>query len=476
MILEAQPLVGVAVNKRIVMSKLDELLSRAGRSSFDKILAHLRTPVAQLSNKQKATAALSSLAAGAAIGKGVGQPILETLMHSNPEGFLSKAESLAQSSELMSKAQAASLARAKDHLAEALAAAGKYNPHATIEAGMGKAISSAKQEAFNSITKHLNQQAGERLFPRAAELSAILAQARAAEVAQDAFKAVPFVGASADVSQLARNLTILNSLGSPEVASKITDSYSPIVDNISSKLHNYSDKAIESGFSTRGVEDSILKNYTSALDKLRSSPSSTVPEIRTLLSKLRDPQSQVKQLLDSRLAQIKPGILEEVIGNASAKANQQVMLADRSLSPAIELLRNNSPGIPVPKNLTLDGAAALSATGDAAQSALLGPALEVLGKTTAKALGKEVPLLGQFFGIGDAVSSAGKNAIFDKYISGALGGPGGNYLVDKSYYTPELGALYKRLIQDNGAVEGLYNKSLDPGAVKRMTTDVIAKL
>ena len=467
---------GPAVNKRIIMSKLDKLLSRAGRSSLSKIMSGLRTPVAQLSNKQKATAALSSLAAGAAIGKGIGQPVLETLMHSNPEGFLSKAESLAQRSELMSKAHAASLVRAKDHLAEALAAAGKYNPHATIEAGMGKAISSAKQEAFSNITKHLNQQAGERLFPRAAELSGILAQARAAEVAQDAFKAIPFVGASADISQLARNLTILNSMGNPEVVSKITDSYSPIVDNISSKLHNYSDRAIESGFSTRGVEGPILNKYTSMLDKLRSSPSNTVPEVRTLLAKLRDPQSQVKQLLDSRLAQVRPDILEEVIGNASAKVDQQVMLADRSLSPAIELLRNNSPGIPVPKNLTLDGAVALNATGDAVQSALLGPALEAAGKTTAKALGKEFPFLGQFLGIGDAVSSAGKNAIFDKYISGALEAPGGNYLVDKSYYTPELGTLYKRLIQDRGAVEGLYNRSLDSEAIGRMAKDVVAKL
>ena len=95
-------------------------------------MSGLRTPISQLSNKQKATAALSSLAAGAAMGKGIGQPVLETLMHSNPEGFLSKAESLAQSSELMSKAHAASLARAKEHLAEGLAAAGKYNPHSII--------------------------------------------------------------------------------------------------------------------------------------------------------------------------------------------------------------------------------------------------------------------------------------------------------------------------------------------------------
>jgi hypothetical protein len=458
------------------MSKLDKLLSRAGRSSLSKIMSGLRTPVAQLSNKQKATAALSSLAAGAAMGKGIGQPILETLLHSNPEGFLSKAESLAQRSEIMGKVQAASLTSAKEHLAEALKAAGNYNPQSFIEAGTGKAISSAKQEAFSAITKHLDQQAGERLFPRAAELSGILAQARAANVAQDAFKAVPFLGASADISELARNLTILNSLGNPEVVSKITDSYSPIVDKISLNLRNYSDKAIESGFSAKAVLDPTVAKYKSVLGNIKSSPSNTVPEIRTLLAKLRDPQSQVKELLDRRLTKVRPDILEKVIGNASDRASYQIVAADRSLSPGIELLRNNSPGIPVPNALTLDGASALSAAGDAAQSALLGPALEVAGKTTAKAMGKEVPLIGNFFGVGDAISSVGKNLKFDKYISGTLKGPGGNYLVDKSYYTPELGTLYKRLAQDRGVVEGLYNKSLDSEAIQRMAKDVIAKL
>jgi len=458
------------------MSALDKLLSRAGRRSLNKAIAGLKTPVSQLSNKQKATAALSGLAAGAAIGKGVGQPLLETLMHSNPEGLLSKAQQAAQRSELLSGAQAAGLSRAKEYLAEALASAEKYNPSAVIDSTTSSVINSAQQEAAETVSKYLNQQAGEKLFPRAAELSGILAQARAAEVLQDAGKAIPFAGAGADLSEVARNLTILNNLSNPEVVSKITESYSPMVDSILTKARGVSDEAIRSNFSPLYTAAKTKGKYIDLLAKIKNSPARTVKEIRPLLSQIHNPEAQVSRLVNSHMAEIRPRVLDIAIGKGTDMADRGLSLADRSLSPAIELLRNNSPGIPVPTGLTLDGTTALSATGDAIKGALVTPALEVLGKTTAKALGKEVPLLGQFLGIGDAVSSMGRNAIFDKYISGALEGPGGNYLVDKTYYTPQVGKLYRTLMQDSGAVEKLYNRSLDPKAISKMTQDVVSKI
>jgi len=96
---------------------------------------------------------------------------------------------------------------------------------------------------------------------------------------------------------------------------------------------------------------------------------------------------------------------------------------------------------------------------------LVAPAAEATGKVIAKALGKEVPGIGWTVGLIDSGGSIGRNAVFDKYVSGAFEGPGGNYLVDKYYYTPNANTVYSRLTQPGGAVDKLYSRSLDPGAI-----------
>ena len=437
------------------LRNLQRLLSSKG----SKALATLNTPLSQLSNRTKALGALSGLGVGAAIGDELGQPIWEALKHSNPEGFLSKAELALMRAELEAGARASSLDRASRYLDEAIAKAHRFaTDDAAITRQVQSVIDAQKQKAMGDLSSYLERQGGAVLFPRAAELSGILAQARASEVIQDAAKAIPIAGPGADISQLARNLTIVNSLANPEVVSGVKASYQPLLDNIFSKAQSVVDSS-----TSRIVDNTVpklMEPLNSSITKAMGTSRDSLDAIRESLSRLKDPAALLGDI-DSAVAPK----MREAIESATSRINSEITLADRSLSPSVELLRNNSLGIPLPTDLKLDTATALSAAGDKAIDMLVAPAAEATGKVIAKALGKEVPGLGWAIGAIDSGGSIGRNAVFDKYVSGAFEGPGGNYLVDKYYYTPNANTVYSRLIQPGGAVDRLYSRSLDPSSI-----------
>ena len=451
------------------MTNLLKLLSSRGKTSVNRLGSTLRTPVSRLSNRAKATGILSGLGAGAALGHEMGQPILEALKHSNPEGFLSKAEILARRAELEAGAQAANLARAQGFLDDALASAEKYKSSKLVGAEVDRVVNASRQRVMGTLNNYLERKGGERLFPRAAELSGILAQARASEILQDAAKAVPIVGPGADVSQLVRNLTITNSLSNPEVVSSITSSYKPILEGILPKAQRIVDSSVASV--SPAAKAQALESYEALLSKTRAAPRGTLDEVRQSLSTLRDPRAALSSLVDPN--RTIPTRLQEALDLATKRIDTELVRADRSLSPAVELLRANSPGIPVPSNLSLNSATALAATRDAVQRSLIAPAAEATTKIITKALGKQIPGLGWTYGLIDSGGSMGSKAVFDKYVSGALGKPGGNMLVDKYYYTPNANAVYTRLTQPGGAVDKLYDSSLDSGAIVSMGKTVL---
>lgn len=441
------------------------------RSLGNSALATAKTPVSNLSKTTKATGALAGLGLGSAIGHEIGQPLLEYLKHSNPEGFLSTAEVIARRADLEAGARAANLLKAKEFLHDALASADKLKNSTFIDSEISRAVNANKERAAESLRNYLQQRGGDTLFPRAAELSGILAQARASEVLQDAAKALPIAGPAADVSELVRNLTIVNSLSNPEIISSIKSSYKPILDNILPKSQQVLDSAASSIGSS--AKSNVLGNYESFLNKIRSAPTSNISEIRESLVKVQDPRATISGLVGSN--KDIPTAMQKALDSANKRVDYGVIQADRSISPSIDLLRSNSPGIPVPKSLSLDSASALSAANSALKQALIEPAAEMTAKVIGKAVGKQVPGFGWTYGLIDSGGSMGRKAVFDKYISGAFSKPGGNYLVDSYYYTPNANTLYNNLSQSGGAVEKLYNKSLDTQAISRMGRSVLPK-
>lgn len=437
------------------LSNLQRLLSSKG----SKTLATLNTPLSQISNRTKALGALSGLGVGAALGHELGQPIWEALKHSNPEGFLSKAELALMRAELEAGARSASLDRASGYLDDAIAKAQRFaTDDVAISRQVQNVIDAQKQKSMGDLSSYLESRGGDVLFPRAAELSGILAQARASEVAQDVSKAIPIYGVGAEIGQLVRNLTILNSLSNPEVVSGVKASYQPLLDNIFSRAQG----VLES--STSRIADTtvpkLMEPLNSSITKAMGTPRDSLDAIRESLSRLKDPAALLGDV-DSVVAPK----MQEAIESATSRINSEITLADRSLSPSVELLRRNSLGIPIPTDLQLDTATALKATGDKAIDMLIAPAAETTAKVIAKALGKQVPGIGWTGGVIDSGGNIGRNAVFGKYVSGAFESPGGNYLVDKYYYTPNANTVYSRLTQPGGAVDRLYGHSLDPSSI-----------
>ena len=455
-------------------SRLSRVIPGSAPSKPSTLLAQayrgLGTPVSKLTRGQQVAAGTGALGLGAALGHEMGQPILE-ILKGIPDAQVSELFTKFNQKQLLESANAKNLEIAQGYLKDAVSAlpttseAGTIINKATRDLVNQRLVDPLNTELASKLTSFSRNQ----LEPQARSLAGLLGLASTGQLGQDLVKAVPVVGISGDISGLARQLAVLKSLDSPEVLGKIREAYKPLVgeiaDPIKRNIKNEAERLIVN------TSSPALRDYAKAREAITPNLPSTFEATRDQLKRVTS--ISPNKLLETRINELLPAT-KTTLNNQVAGLDSRLVNLTRQISSPLNLLENNSPYLPIPRSVV--GADTARAGGsDLVASNIRKNALEAAAKAVAKAGGKQIPGLGWAAGLLDSAYSAQANQFFDRYITGATT-PGGNLFVGKDYYSPALEKLYTNLKAPAGAVDSLYQKSVDPNYIKSTSEELMDKI
>lgn len=457
-----------------LQSRLSRLAPRPTPAKPSTLLAQayrgLGTPVSKLTRGQQVAAGTGALGLGAALGHEMGQPILE-ILKGIPDAQVSELFTKFNQKQLLESANAKNLEMAQGYLRDALS---KLPSTSEVSTQLNKAtrdiVNQRLVDPLNTeLTGKVTSFSRNQLEPQARSLAGLLGLASTGQLGQDLVKAVPVVGISGDISGLARQLAVLKSLDSPEILDKIRSAYKPLVGELSEpikrNIQNEAERLIPS------ISNPAYRDYVKAREVITPNLPSSFEAVRDQLKKVT--ALSPNKIIETRANELLPST-KATLSNQVARLDSKLVNLSRQIRSPLNLLEENSPYLPIPRSV-VGTDTAIAGGSDLVASNVKKNALEAAAKAVAKAGGKQIPGLGWAAGLLDSAYSAQANQFFDRYITGATT-PGGNLFVGKDYYSPALEKLYTNLKAPAGAVDSLYQKSVDPNYIKSTSEELMDKI
>jgi hypothetical protein len=343
--------------------------------------------------------AAGGLATGAGIGKLIGQPVLEGFQRSIPS---TAGDMSLYGRQLLQRMDAKNLEKAKSYIAEVGDLAKNTAEGWAPSPGSLQAPQSALDAILNPTHSALTEKAINTLYPGASELAGMMAADRTANYFTDnVLGMVPLgVGAGANLTTLARQVTSMSGLGEPAIQQSIRDS---ILKPISGQLRGAKQEGLTKlkqlySDAMAKAPGRIIDETSASVDELgraRAYLSSDLAGVREFLSASQP--DAIKAQMDSALARESAAQLAKLKGPEYSAITEKAMGA--KINPLIEgmrakldntlgILRKDYPYIPISEDLTT--ATGKGIMGIAAQEAATKALEKGLSTAAASRIGQKV--------------------------------------------------------------------------------------